>query len=180
MMYKKIERHNKMQKIAGVVGLRLRVENKEIGWVVVEVVEDMAGDKAGMKMGDCIQEVDGLPVKEAQSVQIIRGPVGSKVTLKVVRGLKQALVEVEKDKQVQERRRKQMESLKEDATKTSRFEEIKDSTDDDDQVTNQDDSNADETPEILEIVLTRESGKKNNPISKPRFDGPEQEAKKDQ
>ena len=141
----------------------------------------MAGDKAGMKVGDCIQEVDGLPVKEAQSVQIIRGPVGSKVTLKVVRGLKQALVEVEKDKQIQERRRKQMESLKDDATETSRFEEIEDSTADVDQVTDHDDSNANQNPEMLEIVLTRESGKKKNiPISKPRFDGPEQEAKKDQ
>ena len=37
MIYKKIEKHNRLQKIAGVVGLRLRVENKEIGWVVVEV-----------------------------------------------------------------------------------------------------------------------------------------------
>eukprot|EP00960_Hanusia_phi_P039848 754086-Hanusia_phi.AAC.1 len=178
VMYKKIEKHNKMQKIAGMVGLRLRVDNREIGWVVVEVTEGSAGDKAGMQVGDSIQQVDGLPVQEAQSVQIIRGPIGSKVTLKVVRGLKQALVEVEKDKELQERRRKQLESLNDDTKEAPRFEEITETSDEANQELNAEEESND--TQVLEIVLTRESGKRNTPFSKPKFEGLQQDTKKDQ
>ncbi len=56
-----------------------------------------------MEIGDCITHVDGIPVSELKSFLVIRGPVNSKVALRIRRGipgsreLAEKLVELKQD-----------------------------------------------------------------------------------
>lgn len=82
----------------GGVGAQIRSEARRI--LIVSVLPGMPADKAGVLAGDIILAIDGestvnMASEEAQ--QRLRGPVGSKVVLKIQRGKKQLTVEVGRD-----------------------------------------------------------------------------------
>ncbi|MCI0681271.1 MAG: PDZ domain-containing protein [Gemmataceae bacterium] len=73
----------------GLLGVRMKSQDiysvaPEIG----EVMKDSAADKAGLKKGDIITEIDGRPVVRMAQIQHILGPKydGDKVSLKYKRG----------------------------------------------------------------------------------------------
>lgn len=73
----------------GLLGVRMKSQDiysvvPEVG----EVLKDSAADKAGLKKGDIITEIDGKPVVRMAQIQHILGPKydGDKVSLKYKRG----------------------------------------------------------------------------------------------
>lgn len=67
------------------IGIEISAENGRL--VVVSPIEDTPADKAGLKSGDTILEIDGEPTIELglnDAVKKIRGPLGSKVTLTIL------------------------------------------------------------------------------------------------
>ncbi|MBX7079668.1 MAG: PDZ domain-containing protein [Nannocystaceae bacterium] len=82
----------------GGVGAQIRSEARRI--VIVGVLPGMPADKAGVVAGDVVLTIDGestvnMTSEEAQ--QRLRGPVGSKVALVLLRGRKRVSVEVYRD-----------------------------------------------------------------------------------
>lgn len=65
-------------------------QDRQSGRVVVrEVPEGMAGDTAGLRVGDEILSVDGRDVRDlapGEVAELMRGEVGSTVSLTVARG----------------------------------------------------------------------------------------------
>lgn len=77
---------NTLQGNFGGVGMTLGIKDKHV--TVVSIIENTPAQKAGILSGDIVFKVDGveltgLPLDEA--VDKIRGPVGSKVTLTILR-----------------------------------------------------------------------------------------------
>ena len=68
------------------MGLRL-FDLPSIGWLIVEVVPEGSGEEQGLKPGDCIKMVDGVPVAECKNFTVVRGKIGSYVALRVKRGI---------------------------------------------------------------------------------------------
>ncbi|CUR45367.1 DegQ family serine endoprotease [Alloalcanivorax xenomutans] len=74
-----------------------QVKQRQRGVVVTNVVEDSAADKAGLKAGDVVVEVDGQAVTRAADLRNKVGlsPVGEKVRLNIIRdGRKREVVAV--------------------------------------------------------------------------------------
>ncbi|WP_223669529.1 Do family serine endopeptidase [Kangiella shandongensis] len=66
------------------------------GALVTRVLPDMAADKAGIKVGDVVIEVDGKPVRKAQDLPFYIGqmPAGQEVDLTIIRNGDKETVEV--------------------------------------------------------------------------------------
>ncbi len=76
---------------AGTIGgIHARMGYSEEGGLrVVDVPRDGPAYEAGIREGDRIATIDGEPVRSMSMVEVVehlRGPVGSDVTLEVVRG----------------------------------------------------------------------------------------------
>jgi len=70
----------------GGVGLIVTMEEKHI--VVVKPIPDTPADKAGIKAGDIIVKISGRDTKDMDldtAVSLMRGPVGTKVTVGILR-----------------------------------------------------------------------------------------------
>ena len=70
----------------GGVGIEVTFEDNKL--LVIAPIEDTPADLAGIKAGDIIIEIDGASVRSdslSQSVERMRGEIGSKITLTVVR-----------------------------------------------------------------------------------------------
>lgn len=71
------------------VGIGIEVQNKEGYIEVVAPILNTPAYEAGIQSGDRILEIDGKPVKDmpiVEALNLIKGPVGEKVTLKILRG----------------------------------------------------------------------------------------------
>jgi carboxyl-terminal processing protease len=82
----------------GGIGAQIRAENRRI--VVVKVLPGMPAETQGLEAGDVILEIDrvatvNMPGTEAQ--ELLRGPVGVPVILKVRRGKKTLTLEIVRD-----------------------------------------------------------------------------------
>jgi len=69
----------------GGIGAELGIKDEFV--VVIAPLEDTPASRAGIKSGDKILEVDGMPILKAdviETVKKIRGEVGTKVTLKIL------------------------------------------------------------------------------------------------
>lgn len=80
------------------IGAELGKENEAL--IIVAPISGFPADKAGLRPKDIVAEIDGeksfdLPVNEA--VKKIRGPKGTKVKLKILRGMEQLDFEIERD-----------------------------------------------------------------------------------
>jgi carboxyl-terminal processing protease len=67
------------------IGIEISTENNQI--IVVAPIEDTPADKAGLKAGDLILSVDGLPTQDMtaqEAVSKIRGPKGEAVELLIM------------------------------------------------------------------------------------------------
>ncbi len=67
------------------IGIEISSENGRL--IVVSPIEDTPADKAGLKSGDIILEIDGEPTMELglnEAVKKIRGPQGTSVTLTIL------------------------------------------------------------------------------------------------
>jgi carboxyl-terminal processing protease len=67
------------------VGIEISLENGRL--VVIAPIDDTPADKAGIKAGDAIIEIEGVPTQDmtlVEAVSKIRGPKGKAVTLTVV------------------------------------------------------------------------------------------------
>ena len=70
----------------GGVGIEVTLEDNKL--TVISPIEDTPADLAGVRAGDIIIEIDGSSVANnslAQSVERMRGEVGSKITLTIAR-----------------------------------------------------------------------------------------------
>src|SRR5262245_20544739 len=70
----------------GGIGIRIGVEDGQV--VIVEPMEGTPASKAGLKQGDRIVKIDGQPTQGMtlqEAVRRMRGPVGSRLVLSVVR-----------------------------------------------------------------------------------------------
>ena len=70
----------------GGVGIEVTLEDNKL--LVISPIEDTPADLAGIKAGDIIVEIDGTSVRSSslsQAVEKMRGEIGSKITLTVVR-----------------------------------------------------------------------------------------------
>ncbi len=70
----------------GGVGIEVTLEDNKL--LVISPIEDTPADLAGIKAGDIIVEIDGISVRSSnltQAVEKMRGEIGSKITLTVVR-----------------------------------------------------------------------------------------------
>jgi carboxyl-terminal processing protease len=79
----------------GGVGIQIGVRDKRL--TVIAPIEDTPADKAGLKPGDVIMEIDGqstLDMSLEDAVSKIRGPKGEPVTLTILRRDSQAPEEV--------------------------------------------------------------------------------------
>lgn len=87
------------QDLAGAFG----IQREEGGAVVVQVLEKSAADKAGIKTGDIVTEVNGHPVQNAGDLRNIIGllRVHQKVELKVLRDGKENTIETVIDEPAQ-------------------------------------------------------------------------------
>jgi carboxyl-terminal processing protease len=66
---------------------------------VIEVPLDSPSHRAGLRSGDIIVSIDGLPtsrMKLSEILEALRGPVGSKVRLFILRGKKYHRIIVER------------------------------------------------------------------------------------
>lgn len=82
----------------GGIGAQIRAENRRI--VIVKVLPGMPAETQGLEAGDVILEIDrvatvNMPGTEAQ--ELLRGPVGVPVVLKVRRGKKTLTLEIVRD-----------------------------------------------------------------------------------
>jgi len=70
----------------GVIGIRLASQD---GWLTIEfVAENMPAGRAGLRAGDRIAKIDGIPAQNMtlqDGLARVTGPVGEKVTLTIVR-----------------------------------------------------------------------------------------------
>jgi len=70
----------------GGVGIEVTIENNKL--LVISPIEDTPADLAGVQAGDVIIEIDGASVRSdslTQAVEKMRGEIGSKIILTVVR-----------------------------------------------------------------------------------------------
>ena len=70
----------------GGVGIEVTLEDNKL--IVISPIEDTPADQAGVRAGDVIIEIDGKSVVNhslSQSVEKMRGEVGSKITLTIAR-----------------------------------------------------------------------------------------------
>ena len=70
-------------------GIGAGVIEKDDFPVISKILPSSPAQKIGLQVGDCIVQIDGTPTKSlplAQTVQRLRGPEGSKVTLLISRG----------------------------------------------------------------------------------------------
>ena len=70
----------------GGIGIRIGVEDGQV--VIVEPMEGTPASKAGLKQGDRIMKIDGQPTQGLtlqEAVRRMRGPVGSRLVLGIVR-----------------------------------------------------------------------------------------------
>jgi carboxyl-terminal processing protease len=70
----------------GGIGIRIGVEDGQV--VIVEPMEGTPASKAGLKQGDRIMQIDGQPTQGLtlqEAVRRMRGPVGSRLVLGIVR-----------------------------------------------------------------------------------------------
>lgn len=80
-----IERENMTGSFEG-IGAVVDMRNGRL--VIVEVMEGQPAEKAGLKSGDIVLEVDGVPIEGMsliEAVSLIRGPKGTPVTLTILR-----------------------------------------------------------------------------------------------
>jgi len=80
----------------GGVGIEVTFEDNKL--LVIAPIEDTPADLAGIKAGDIIIEIDGASVRSdslSQSVDRMRGEIGSKITLTVVREGENKPLEIE-------------------------------------------------------------------------------------
>jgi carboxyl-terminal processing protease len=80
----------------GGVGIEVTFEDNKL--LVIAPIEDTPADLAGIKAGDIIIEIDGASVRSdslSQSVERMRGEIGSKITLTVVREGENKPLEIE-------------------------------------------------------------------------------------
>ena len=70
----------------GAVGLEMLVRNNQV--VVMSPVADSPGEKAGIRPGDVIDSIDGMPLKNnlRMAVRMLHGPVGSVASLELHTG----------------------------------------------------------------------------------------------
>ncbi|WP_375341464.1 carboxyl-terminal processing protease CtpC [Lyngbya sp. CCY1209] len=71
------------------VGIQLTQDEDTEKLIVISPIEDSPAFEAGVQAQDIITEIDGRSTKGMdinEAVQLIRGPVGTQVTLKVLRG----------------------------------------------------------------------------------------------
>jgi C-terminal processing protease CtpA/Prc len=71
----------------GGIGIRIGVEDGQV--IVVEPIEGTPASRAGLKQGDRIARIDGQPTQGLtiqEAVRRMRGPVGSRVVLSIIRG----------------------------------------------------------------------------------------------
>lgn len=71
----------------GGIGVRISVEEGEV--LIVSVMHYTPAERAGLRADDVIAEVDGRPIAgidQEQVIEMLRGPVGSKVRLTIRRG----------------------------------------------------------------------------------------------
>lgn len=81
----------------GGIGAQIRAEGRRI--VILRVLPGMPAQRAGLEAGDVILQIDGartvnMTASEAQ--QILRGPVGTTVEVKLRRGKKTLRIEIER------------------------------------------------------------------------------------
>jgi serine protease Do len=71
------------------------VKEKE-GAIISQVYEGSPGEKAGLKTGDIIVQIDGKKIKDSQDVvhEVLKRPVGQKVLLEVIRDGKRVEISV--------------------------------------------------------------------------------------
>jgi carboxyl-terminal processing protease len=70
----------------GGVGIEVTLEDNKL--LVIAPIEDTPADLAGVKAGDVIVKIDGIPVLSdnlSRAVERMRGDIGSKITLTIVR-----------------------------------------------------------------------------------------------
>ncbi len=101
----KLIKYGKIQR--GYMGVSIRdldsslkeVYNHKEGAVVLDVVQGSAADKAGIKRGDLIYEVDGKKIKNASQLQRIIGSYAphQKITVKIERDKKDITVNMKLD-----------------------------------------------------------------------------------
>lgn len=80
------------------IGAQLGLQNNRI--IIVAPLKNSPANRAGIKSGDYINEVDGQSTKDwtlPQAVSKIRGPQGSKVKLKLEREAKEFVVEITRE-----------------------------------------------------------------------------------
>lgn len=81
-------------------GIHARMgHSEELGLRVVDVPAEGPAARAGLEEGDIILEIDGMPVEgltPAQIAERLRGPVGSKVALRVSRRSRPLTLEIER------------------------------------------------------------------------------------
>jgi len=80
----------------GGVGIEVTLEDNKL--LVISPIEDTPADLAGIKAGDIIVEIDGTSVRSSslsQAVEKMRGEIGSKITLTVVREGESKPLEIE-------------------------------------------------------------------------------------
>lgn len=81
-------------------GIGIQIAEKDNKVFVVSVLEDTPADKAGLKADDEILIVDQIPTKglDLKDVaDLIRGKVGTKVKLTILRNTKKIIINVERD-----------------------------------------------------------------------------------
>jgi len=69
-------------------GIGITIEKSDAGVIITKVFDSTPAQKAGLKQGDIILSVDGLNLKEKSLEEVaalIRGPVGTKVALGVIK-----------------------------------------------------------------------------------------------
>lgn len=80
------------------IGATVASQNGQI--IIVAPIENTPAERAGIKAGDAILEVDGESTDgwtQEKAVLKIRGPRGSKVKLKIRRGAEQLTLDIERD-----------------------------------------------------------------------------------
>ncbi|MCP4011242.1 MAG: S41 family peptidase [Proteobacteria bacterium] len=80
----------------GGVGIEVTLEDNKL--LVISPIEDTPADLAGIKAGDIIVEIDGTSVRSSslsQAVEKMRGEIGSKIVLTVVREGESKPLEIE-------------------------------------------------------------------------------------
>lgn len=83
----------------GSIGALLAKDNRSGRLFVRDVPADMAGARAGLRLGDEVTAIDGKPVGTMGPDEVqkaLRGKVGSKVTLTIARGEERRDVVVER------------------------------------------------------------------------------------